>query len=104
MKRILGLLMLASMFTVGCGGSEAPKQDKPAAANKTAGQEALSSAEKNMVNKSNGEVDYDKLRKKANVAEAASMVGYDGKEIKKQLNKIIDENEKMNNQIKDLGL
>ena len=49
-------------------------------------------------------VDYDKLRKKANAAEAASMVGYDGKAIKKELNKIIDEREKMDKQLSDLDL
>ena len=54
--------------------------------------------------KSDKDVNYDKLRKKANVAEAASMVGYDGKKIKKDLNKIIDEKEKEAKQYKDFGL
>ena len=54
--------------------------------------------------KSSKDVDYDKLRKKANVAEAGSLVGYDGKKIKKDLNKIIDEKEKEAKQYKDLGL
>lgn len=54
--------------------------------------------------KSSQDVDYDKLRKKANIAEAASVVGYDGKKIKKDLNKIIDAKEKEAKQYNDLGL
>ena len=46
-------------------------------------------------------VDYDKLRKKANIAEAASIVGYDGKKIKKDLNKIIEDREKMDKEFKN---
>ena len=103
MKQMLGLLLIPSLLVVGCGSSEAPKQSK-AAANKAATEEVLSTAEQNIVNNSNGETDYENLRKKANVAEAASIVGYDGKAIKKQLNKVIDENEKMNKQLQDLDL
>lgn len=55
------------------------------------------------INKSaNGGTDYDELRRKVNVAEAASVVGYDGKAIKKDLNKIIDESEKMSKQLNDI--
>lgn len=103
MKQMLGLLLITSLLVVGCGSSETPKQSK-AAANKAATEEVLSTAEQNIVNNSNGETDYENLRKKANVAEAASIVGYDGKAIKKQLNKVIDENEKMNKQLQDLDL
>ena len=103
MKRIIGLLIVTSLLATGCGSSEVPKQNK-AAANKAATEEVLSTAEQNIVNNSNGETDYENLRKKANVAEAASIVGYDGKAIKKQLNKVIDENEKMNKQLQDLDL
>lgn len=51
-----------------------------------------------------GNIDYDQLRKKTNVTEAASAVGYDGKAIKKELNKVIDQQEKMSKEFKDLDL
>lgn len=44
----------------------------------------------------------DELRQKANIAEAASLVGYDGKAIKENLNKIIDEQENAAKQLEDL--
>ncbi len=44
----------------------------------------------------------DQMRKKANIAEAASLIGYDGKAIKRDLNKIIDQQEKSAKQLEDL--
>ena len=99
MKKIyycfLGVLLL-----VGCGSTSTEKTDK----NKSQIQnETNRNSVVNQVD-SNKKVDYDQLRKKANVAETASMLGYDGKAIKKDLNKIIDEREKMDKQLKDLDL
>ncbi len=45
----------------------------------------------------------DQMRQKAKVAEAASLVGYDGKAIKENLNKIIDESEKAEKQLKEIN-
>ena len=99
MKKVYFLILCGMVFCLGCCETNTPnkKADKPNV---------------NEINKSLAEmnprpgekVDYDKLRKKANVTEAASMVGYDGKAIKRELNKIIDEREKMDNQLKDLDL
>lgn len=44
----------------------------------------------------------DQMRKKANIAEAASLVGYNGKAIKRDLNKLIDQQEKSAKQLEDL--
>jgi len=44
----------------------------------------------------------DKLRQKAKIAEAASMVGYDGKAIRRDLDKIIDQQEAAAKQFEDL--
>lgn len=99
MKKVYFLILCGMVFCAGCCETNAPKQ--------TSGKENLNEINKNLseMNPRPGEkVDYDQLRKKANVAEAASMVGYDGKAIKKELNKIIDEREKMDNQLKDLDL
>ena len=98
MKNIIFVAAMCSFVAfVGCGNSESSSK-KEEKANKI----TVESSKDEL--KPNGEVDYDKLRKKANVAEAASVVGYDGKAIKKDLNKIIDEREKMDKQLKDLDL
>ena len=99
MKKVYILALCGIIFISGCGETNTPKQ-------KTDNQN-LKDLNKNLseMNPRPGEkVDYDKLRKKANAAEAASMVGYDGKAIKKELNKIIDEREKMDKQLNDLDL
>ncbi len=44
----------------------------------------------------------DQMRQKAKVAEAADLIGYDGKAIKRDLDKIIDQHEKSAKQLEDL--
>ena len=44
----------------------------------------------------------DQLRQKAKIAEAASLVGYDGKAIKRDLNKIIDQQEESAKRLDEL--
>ena len=99
MKKVCILVLCGIVFLAGCGETNAPKQKED--------KQTVNELNKNLseMNPKPGEkVDYDKLRKKANAAEAASMVGYDGKAIKKELNKIIDEREKMDKQLQDLDL
>jgi hypothetical protein len=45
----------------------------------------------------------DQLRQKAKVAEAANLIGYDGKAIRRDLNKIIDQQEQSAKQLEDLN-
>lgn len=45
----------------------------------------------------------DQMRQKAKVAEAASLIGYDGKAIRRDLNKIIDQQEQSAKQLEDLN-
>jgi len=45
----------------------------------------------------------DQLRQKAKIAEAADLIGYDGKAIKRDLNKIIDQQEQSAKQLEDLN-
>ena len=99
MKKVFIATLCGIVLLVGCGETNAPKQKE--------GKQTINELNKNlseMTPKPGEKVDYDKLRKKANVAESASMVGYDGKAIKKELNKIIDEREKMDKQLQDLDL
>ncbi len=102
MKKIYICFLSGVIFLLGCGssGTSTEKTDK----NKVQVQKETNSISIDNKVDSGKKVDYDQLRKKANVAEAASMVGYDGKAIKKDLNKIIDEREKMDKQLKDLDL
>ncbi len=87
MKKSGALLFgLLAFFVCGCGSSEPPKAAAPVVENSA--KEPLSKT--------------DELRKKANFAEAASLVGYDGKAIKESLNKVIDEQEKAAKQLEDL--
>ena len=72
MKKIL--ITALALFITGCGGGEKVEK-KPAAKKKP-----LTKTEE--------------LKRKAALTEAASMVGYDGKRIHKDLNKIIDANQK----------
>ncbi len=76
MKKAAVLFLLpATLLMYGCGsGSETPKTATPTAT--TASGTAMSKT--------------DELKQKAKVAEAASLVGYDGKAIREDLNKIID--------------
>jgi len=78
-KTVALTLAIASLLVAGCGSSEkkieAPKPE---------------------LSKS------DQMRQKAKFAEAASMVGYDGKAIKENLNKIIDESERAEKQLKEI--
>ncbi len=76
MKRTAILFLLpATVFLYGCGsGSETPKTAAPAVTN--ASGTAMSKT--------------DELKEKAKIAEAASLVGYDGKAIREDLNKVID--------------
>ena len=100
MKKLYYIFVLCGIiYLTGCGETNKPKQKTE--------KQTLNELNKNLseMNPRPGEkVDYDKLRKKANVAEAASLAGYDGKAIKKELNKIIDEREKMDKQLNDLDL
>ena len=99
MKKVFLLALCGIIFISGCGETNAPKQKED---NKTVNE--LNQRLSEMNPRPGEKVDYDKLRKKANAAEAASMVGYDGKAIKKELNKIIDEREKMDKKLQDLDL
>ena len=88
MKKAGALLMLgACVFFYGCGcGREEEK--KPAEISKIEVKAPLSKS--------------DELRQKAKIAEAASLVGYDGKAIKESLNKFIDNQEIEAKRIEDL--
>jgi PBP1b-binding outer membrane lipoprotein LpoB len=72
MKKLL--ITVLALFITGCGGGEKVEK-KPAKKKKP-----LTKTEE--------------LKRKAALTEAASMVGYDGKRIHKDLNKIIDANQK----------
>jgi hypothetical protein len=80
MKKLI--ILLALSLITGCGSEKAPEKT-----------EAAKAEEKKPLTK------IEKLRKKAEFTKAASMVGYDGKQINKDLNKILDAAE---NQNKDL--
>ncbi len=74
------LLLLVAVCSSGCGNSVQPRKPEAAA--------PVSQA--------------DQLRQKARITEAASMVGYDGKAIRKNLDKIIDESEEAKRQLKQI--
>lgn len=76
------VLMVVALAVAGCGGSPEVKKEPE---------------KKPVLSKS------DELRRKAKFTEAASLVGYDGKAINKNLNKIIDESENANKQLKELN-
>ena len=96
-KNVLITFLCGIIFLIGCGDSSTSSKKEEKTNN-------ITIENQNININSNGNVDYDDLRKKANVAGAADIIGYDGKRIKKDLNKIIDEREKMDNQLKDLDL
>lgn len=86
MRKIFAMI-LCSLLISGCGSEPAPKKVEPAKA--AAPVKEMSKT--------------DKLHQKAKVAEAASIVGYDGKDIRKKLDTIIDENAKHEQMLKDVG-
>lgn len=84
LKMILFIVLMVSPVLGGCCDSKNNIKEK-AEANKAVVDDI--SKEIIPINKSaNGGTDYDELRRKVNVAEAASVVGYDGKAIKKDFN------------------
>lgn len=77
------LLLVVCGFTSGCGCGREPEVKKVPEV-----KAPLSKA--------------DELRQKAKIAEAASLVGYDGKDIHEKLNKIIDIQEEDAKRLEDL--
>jgi hypothetical protein len=82
-KLTLTVLLSGSILMLGCGSSE-PEKTK----DETTRAKPLTKKEK--------------LHNKAKITEAASLVGYDGKKIHKDLDKIIDENAKHQDALKEL--
>ena len=90
MRKFVALVLVAGCaLFCGCWGSTpAPqKTDTPAAA-----------AEKTVPMNSTEE-----LRRKADLTEAASLVGYDGKAIKQDLHKVIDAQQEAAKRLEDLN-
>lgn len=82
MKRTFALMIVAAIVAAtGCGGASEVKKEPE---------------KKPVLSKS------DQMRQKAKIAEAASLVGYDGKAIKENLNKMIDESERSRKELEDL--
>lgn len=84
-RQTMVLLLICAALSTGCGSE--PKKAEPAPKAETA--KPMSEA--------------DKLRQKAKIAEAASLIGYDGKDLHKKLDKIIDENEQREKTLRDAG-
>lgn len=82
--RKLFLIIGLSLFVSGCGSEPEVKKIEPAQPVKP-----LTKTEQ--------------LHQKAKFTEAASMVGYDGKDIHQKLDKIIDENAAHEKMLKDVG-
>ncbi|GAB4266397.1 MAG: hypothetical protein Kow0029_00020 [Candidatus Rifleibacteriota bacterium] len=78
------ILILAAVVCSGCGSEPSPKPAAPTA-----------KPESKMTK-------TEQLHQKAKVAEAASLVGYDGKDIRKKLDTIIDENARQQKMLEDL--
>lgn len=81
-KKLMMFLGIGILFIAGCGSSEKPVEKTQVA------KPPLSKAEQ--------------LKEQAKVAEAASLVGYDGKAIRKDLEKIIDQSEAENKRLKEI--
>ncbi|MDD3145761.1 MAG: hypothetical protein PHD82_00545 [Candidatus Riflebacteria bacterium] len=87
-KNAAVLFAMLAVFALGCGSSEnttttttpAPENSAKVAPSK-----------------------MDELRRKADLTEAASMVGYDGKAIKESLHKVLDEQENAAKRLEDLN-
>lgn len=89
MRKFVALVVIAGCAILcGCWGSapEPQKTDVPAAVVKTAPANST-----------------DELRRKADLTEAASLVGYDGKAIKEDLHKVIDAQQEAAKRLEDLN-
>ena len=89
MRKFVALVIIAGcVILCGCWGStpEPQKTDVPAAAVKTAPANSV-----------------EELRRKADLTEAASLVGYDGKAIKENLHKVIDAQQEDAKRLEDLN-
>jgi outer membrane murein-binding lipoprotein Lpp len=79
------VVLCCSLMLVGCGGGESEvKKNKTASPTKS-----LTKTEQ--------------LHNKAKVAEAAGIVGYDGKQIREDLDKIIDQNAEHQKMLEDIN-
>ncbi|MFZ5951507.1 MAG: hypothetical protein ACOYXC_12435 [Candidatus Rifleibacteriota bacterium] len=87
MKKILLSALVGSLLFAGCGSEPEAKPATPAPAAAPAKEMSKT----------------DQLHQKAKVAEAASIVGYDGKDIRQKLDKIIDENAAHEKMLKDVN-
>lgn len=86
-SRTIFMIMVSACLLSGCcAGPDAAKPVKP----------EVKSEIKAPLSKS------DQMRQKAKIAEAASLIGYDGKAINRDLNKIIDAQESSAKQLEDL--
>lgn len=91
MRKFVALVIVAGcVILCGCWGStpEPQKTDVPAAAAPAKPAPANST---------------DELRRKADLTEAASLVGYDGKAIKEDLHKVIDAQQEAAKRLEDLN-
>lgn len=89
MRKFVALVIVAGCALLcGCWGStpEPQKTDVPAAAARTAPANSV-----------------DELKRKADLTEAASLVGYDGKAIKEDLHKVIDAQQEAAKRLEDLN-
>lgn len=82
MKILTGILFITLLIAPGCGSEPEKIPSKVPKVSKNSVSVPKTDAEK-----------IKELRKKANIAEAASIIGYDGKAIKRDLNKLIDKHE-----------
>ena len=87
MKKLL-LLCLVALVITGCGGSETKKEEQTKVEEKKPAKPMT---------------ETEKLKQKAKVSEAASIVGYDGKKIHKQLDQIIDQSAEHKKMLEDAG-
>jgi uncharacterized protein YceK len=89
MRKILLMLIVSGTFAIcGCGSEPSADEQKKVEGKKPAAAKEMTKEEK--------------LHKKARITEAASLVGYDGKKIRKDLDKFIDESAKQEKMLKDL--
>ncbi|MGM0600872.1 MAG: hypothetical protein ACQETH_13765 [Candidatus Rifleibacteriota bacterium] len=87
MKKLL-LLCLAALVITGCGGSEPAKEKQTKVEDKKPVKPMTKT---------------EKLKQKAKVSEAASIIGYDGKKIHKELDQIIDQSAEHKKMLEDAG-
>ncbi|HAE37360.1 MAG TPA: hypothetical protein DCG57_01840 [Candidatus Riflebacteria bacterium] len=86
-RAIFMIIASVCLLTGCCAGTDAAKPTQPEV--KSEIKQPLSQS--------------DQMRQKAKVAEAASLIGYDGKAINRDLNKIIDEQERSAKQLEELN-